>query len=117
MINNIHDKAFICPKCQNKTLIPLELDKVLGIGYGDICICEECAAELKAIPNYDYTVNFEDIKEQTYLQIEDIRDIYGDRNIKIDEVLLGKELHLNIKCKNYKKTIKGENNLCGTQMI
>ena len=66
--------------------------------------------------NIEYS-NFEDIKEQTYLQIEDIRDIYGDRNIKIDEVLLGKELHLNIKCKDYKKTIKGENNLCGTQMI
>ena len=65
--------------------------------------------------NIEYS-NFEDIKEQTYLQIEDIRDIYGDRNIKIDEVLLGKELHLNIKCKNYKKTIKEENNLCGTHM-
>lgn len=65
--------------------------------------------------NIEYS-NFEDIKEQTYLQIEDIRDIYGDRNIKIDEFLLGKELHLNIKCKNYKKTIKEENNLCGTHM-
>lgn len=46
MKNNIHDKVFICPKCTNKSLIPIEYDKVLGIEYGDICICNECGAEL-----------------------------------------------------------------------
>ena len=64
MKNNVHDKVFICPKCCNKTLIPLEQDKILGIGYGDICICEECAAELKARPNYEGTVEFEEIEEE-----------------------------------------------------
>ena len=63
MKNNIHDKVFDCPKCTNRTLVPVEYDKLLGIGYGDICICEECAAELKARPNYDGTVDFEKIEE------------------------------------------------------
>ena len=63
MKNNVHDKVFICPKCTNNTLMPIEQDKILGLGYGDILICEECAAELKARPNYDFTVDFEEIEE------------------------------------------------------
>lgn len=61
--NNIHDKVFDCPKCTNKTLTPVEHDKILGIGHGDICICEECGAELKAVPHYDFTVDFEEIED------------------------------------------------------
>jgi len=64
MKNNVHDKVFDCPKCRNRTLTPIEQDKILGIGYGDILICEECAAELKARPNYDGTVKFEEIEEE-----------------------------------------------------
>lgn len=63
-MNNIHDKVFDCPKCTNRTLVPIEPSKILGIAYGDVCICEECAAELKARPNYDGTVVFEDIEEE-----------------------------------------------------
>jgi transcription elongation factor Elf1 len=63
-MNNVHDKSFFCPKCHNKTLIPVEQEKVLGVAYGDILICEECAAELKADPNYDGTVKFEEIEEE-----------------------------------------------------
>lgn len=63
MKNNVHDKVFDCPKCQNKTLIPLKPDKIFGIGYGDILICDECAADLKARPNYDGTVEFVEFEE------------------------------------------------------
>lgn len=63
MSNNIHDKVFTCPKCHNKALIPIEPHKILGVFHGDIAICEECAAELKAITHYDGTVDFEEIEE------------------------------------------------------
>lgn len=46
-----------------KNNIHVKTSKILGIGYGDICICEECAVELKARPNYDGTVDFEKIEE------------------------------------------------------
>jgi len=59
MENNIHDKEFFCPDCHNKTLIPIHYDNILGISYDDICICEECAGEFKARPNYDFSVKFE----------------------------------------------------------
>jgi transcription elongation factor Elf1 len=64
MKNNIHDKVFDCPRCHNRTLVPIKQDKFLGLGYGDILICEECEVELKANPNYDFTVEFEDIEEE-----------------------------------------------------
>lgn len=44
--NNIHDRVFDCPKCTNKTLTPVEHDKILGIGHGDIYICEDCGKNL-----------------------------------------------------------------------
>lgn len=56
--NNIHDKVFTCPKCHNKALVPVEEPGVIGIGYHDLCICEECAAELLAEPQFDFTVKF-----------------------------------------------------------
>jgi ribosomal protein L37AE/L43A len=70
-INKIHDKVFTCPKCHNKTLYCIEFynedankaREVLGIGYGDICICDECGAELKAEPTYEGYVKFKEIKE------------------------------------------------------
>ncbi len=64
MENNIHDKVFFCPKCTNKTLIPIEYDELMGIGHDEICICEECGVELKAIPHYDGTVDLKDIEEE-----------------------------------------------------
>jgi len=66
MKNNIHDKVFFCPKCTNKTLIPIEPHPILGVSHGDIAICEECAAELKAITHYDGTVDFEEIEEEEW---------------------------------------------------
>ena len=62
--NNIHDKVFTCPKCHNKTLVPVEEPGVIGIGYHDLCICEECAAELLAEPQFDFTVKFVEPEEE-----------------------------------------------------
>lgn len=61
--NNIHDTMFTCPKCHNKTLVPVEEPGVVGIGYHDLCICEECAAELLAEPQFDFTVKFVEVEE------------------------------------------------------
>ena len=58
-MNNIHDKVFTCPQCQNKTLVPVDGNNdITGIGYRDLCICDECAAELYSEPQFDFTVNF-----------------------------------------------------------
>lgn len=65
MKNNIHDKVFTCPKCQNDTLIPVNGNEdVVGIGYHDLCICDECAAELYSEPQYDNTVKFVESEEE-----------------------------------------------------
>lgn len=64
MKNNIHDKIFTCPKCGNDTLVHIDGNEdMIGIGYHDICICDECAAELWSEPQYDNTVNFIEIEE------------------------------------------------------
>lgn len=64
-MNNIYDKVFTCPKCTNKTLYPVNgNENVVGIGYHEICICDECAAELWSEPQYDNTVKFVDIPEK-----------------------------------------------------
>lgn len=65
MKNNIHDKVFICPKCRNKTLVPVDGNNDrLWIGYHDLCICEECAAELYSEPQFDFTVKFVELDEE-----------------------------------------------------
>lgn len=62
--NKVNDKVFICPKCWNKTLYPVDGNEdVLGIGYHDLCICDECAAELYSEPQFDDTVKFVELEE------------------------------------------------------
>lgn len=62
-INKVRDKIFICPKCGNRTLVPME-EYTSGVDYHDLCICEECAAELLAEPQWDGTVKFVEPEEQ-----------------------------------------------------
>lgn len=68
-INNIHDGVFVCPKCRNRTLYPVPTDvddirDIIGIGYHDLCICEECGVELLAEPQSDNTVRFVEVGEE-----------------------------------------------------
>ena len=68
-LNNIHDSVFVCPKCWNRTLYPVPTDTddirdIIGIGYHDLCICEECGAELLAEPQSDNTVRFVEVGEE-----------------------------------------------------
>ena len=66
-MNNIHDKVFICPKCRNKTLYPINENKdPLGIDWHEICICDECGAELFAEPKFDDSVKFVEILTNDY---------------------------------------------------
>lgn len=59
MSNSVKDKVFPCPKCGNLTLVPVEENpNIIGIDYHDLCICEECAAELYAEPQFDGKVKF-----------------------------------------------------------
>ena len=63
-MNNIYDKVFTWPKCNNKTLYPVNGNEdIIGVGYHEICICDECAAELYSEPQYDNTVKFIEIEE------------------------------------------------------
>ena len=64
-MNNIRDKVFTCPECGNKSLVPIE-DNISdsGIGYHDLCICEECGAELYAEPQFDCTVKFVESEDE-----------------------------------------------------
>lgn len=64
--NNIQDEVFICPKCGNKTLVPVVKSKdTIGIGYHSLCICEECASELYLEPQSDSTVKFVELNWRT----------------------------------------------------
>lgn len=64
-MNNVHDKVFICPKCGNRTLYPVNGNNdITGIGYHDVCVCDECAAELWSEPQFDNTVKFVEIPEE-----------------------------------------------------
>lgn len=46
-MNNVHDKVFTCPKCSNRTLYPTnENEDILGIGYHEVCICDECGGRV-----------------------------------------------------------------------
>lgn len=64
-INKVRDRIFICSKCGNRTLVPMEEHTyTLEVDYHDLCICEECAAELLAEPQWDGTVKFVDSGEQ-----------------------------------------------------
>ena len=57
--NNIRDKVFVCPKCGNKALVPIEMNEnTIGIDYHDLCICEECDSKLYTKPQFDCTVKF-----------------------------------------------------------
>ena len=59
MKNNIHDEIFFCPKCGNRTLTPVDGNRdTVGIGYHDLCICEEYAE-----PQIDFSVIFVDIAD------------------------------------------------------
>ena len=59
MKNNIHDKVFTCPNCGNDTLYPVDGNEdVVGIGFHEVCICDECGAEFLTEPRYDNTVKF-----------------------------------------------------------
>lgn len=64
MKNNIHDKVFTCPKCGNRTLYPVDVNEdIVGIGCYDLCICDECGAELYSEPQYGNTVEFVEVEE------------------------------------------------------
>lgn len=64
-MNNVHDKVFTCPKCSNRMLYPTnDNEDILGIGYREVCICDECGAELLSEPQYDGTVKFVNISDE-----------------------------------------------------
>lgn len=64
-MNSIHDKVFACPKCNNKTLYPVNGNEdTVGIGYHEVCVYDECGTELWSEPQFDNSVKFVDIPEE-----------------------------------------------------
>lgn len=64
-MNNIHDKVFICPECGNKTLVPVNgNESITGIGHHELCICEECCAELYSEPQFDFIVKLVELENE-----------------------------------------------------
>lgn len=62
-MNNIHDKIFVCPKCRNKTLVPVNgNNSIVGIDYHELCVCEECGAELYTETQFDFSVKFVELE-------------------------------------------------------
>lgn len=53
-------KYYVCPKCGNKTLCSTENE----IDFHTLCICDECASELYAEPQYDGSVKFVEMSEE-----------------------------------------------------
>ena len=87
-MNNIHDKVFICPKCANKTLYPVyENNDITGIGYHELCICDECGAELLSEPQYDFTVKFIENAEDPFYSEANMNHL----QMSIDQLSQGKE--------------------------
>lgn len=60
-VTNRHILSFVCPICHNKTVYDTEVDayRPFDVEYDDLCICDECGAELYARPQYDGTIEFE----------------------------------------------------------
>lgn len=77
-MNNIHNKVFTCPKCGNRTLYPINGNEDnLGIDYHEICICDECAAELWSKPQYDNTVKDEYLYQNSAWRKDRAIEKYG----------------------------------------
>lgn len=67
-INDRHILSFTCPVCHNKTVYDTECDVYApyDVDYDDLCICEECGAELYARPQFDGTIEFDvSVEEST----------------------------------------------------
>ena len=52
--------AMVCPCCHNRTLYDVDNEafRPMDVDYRDLCICEECAAEVLVEPQYDGTFKF-----------------------------------------------------------
>ncbi|MBQ2856626.1 MAG: hypothetical protein IJE78_05750 [Bacteroidaceae bacterium] len=70
--------GFDCPRCHNKgTVFDVDREAKMpyDVDYHDTCICDECASEFYAEPQYDGTMKFVDIDED---------DIYSSTCVNCD---------------------------------
>lgn len=54
--------SFYCPICHNKTLYSLEneIRSPMDVDYREIFVCDECASEFEAYPQYDGSIKFKE---------------------------------------------------------
>ena len=54
--------SFYCPRCHNKTLYSLEneIRSPMDVDYREIFVCDECASEFEAYPQYDGSIKFKE---------------------------------------------------------
>lgn len=70
--------GFDCPRCHNKGTVfdvDREVKMPYDVDYHDTCICDECASEFYAEPQYDGTMKFVDIDEE---------DVYSSTCVNCD---------------------------------
>lgn len=60
------NKAFICPTCRNRTLfdIDAEVSRNADVDYNDRFVCDECASEFVAVPQYDGQIKFKPLVDE-----------------------------------------------------
>lgn len=76
----ISNLSFYCPVCHNKTLYSLEneIRSPMDVDYREIFVCDECASEFEAYPQYDGSIKFKE-----YYREDDVDDEYIDSSTNI----------------------------------
>lgn len=76
----ISNLSFYCPRCHNKTLYSVEneIRSPMDVDYREIFVCDECASEFEAYPQYDGSIKFKE-----YHGAHDVDDEYIDSSTDI----------------------------------
>ena len=106
--------SFYCPICHNKTLYSLEneIRSPIDVDYREIFVCDECASEFEAYPQYDGSIKFkeyygEDVDASS-------RTVNSSTNIKASSEIIWDDLDWNQQIQVMKRYIR---NYKGTRIF
>lgn len=106
--------SFYCPICHNKTLYSLEneIRSPMDVDYREIFVCDECASEFEAYPQYDGSIKFkeyygEDVDASS-------RTVNSSTNIKASSEIIWDDLDWNEQIQVMKRYIR---NYKGTRIF
>ena len=105
----ISNLSFYCPVCHNKTLYSLEneIRSPMDVDYREIFVCDECASEFEAYPQYDGSIKFkeyygEDVDASS-------RTVNSSTNIKASSEIIWDDLDWDEQIQVMKRYIKNYN--------